>query len=392
MNNLKPLSLYGIYSMMRDWFIGTPLKDGTPKVSDFTRGSVLRTLMESCGVPIEEFFYRLFVVWPGKNYLANATVDADVDLLVADHTFGKVTRMGSVVAQGTVLVYGAPGTIINSGAQGVGLDNGATYTITQAGQIPANAPSLELTVTATSAGSASNMSPLRPINLNNAISGVTKVTAGARGIGGGADIESNPILKARVPQFFQNLATGTPDAIKAAALSVAGVASIIYRGADPFGGAWTIYVNDGSGSCNDALLNQVYTALAPQKDDEILYFVKPTYPMLVDMGIILHTGPLSADTQTSLISEVQAAIASYLLGLTDAQDLYSDQGLRVIDGVSPLITTSSLQFTGVTYQGIYAIAPNSYISDQGNGITRVARPYPGALIRAGSLSVSIVGG
>lgn len=403
-----PLTLYAIFATMRDWFQGA-----TRKASDFTRGSVIRTLMEAISAPLEELYYRLYIVLPRKYFLAKATDDADVDQLVADHTFNMVRRKDATTAGGMVIVYGYAGATVPASFQLVGLDNNVIYSTTRDAQIPANSVGLvqvplqdasadmeaigyvKIPVIAMAAGAVGNLSPGRLLSPQSALNNAVEFQVADEGIGGGADRESNESVKARVPEFFQNITTGTPDAIEAEARNVEGVRNALYRGGYPAPGWWTCFV-DGGGGAPQELLDRVYQALARHVDADTLYAVAAAQTMYADLKITLRTRPVAPGTWATIKQAAERAVVNAMLGLTYGQDFYDTAGEAVITGLQdPNILSNDVDITAYRVNGITRtkasgealVANGGNLEVYPNQQERLRIYDPGSMIRAGNLEI-----
>jgi uncharacterized phage protein gp47/JayE len=383
---------------MRDWIQGS-----TNQITDLVRGSVPRTLLEAIAVPIEELYFQLAIVLPKKYFLALSDDYNDTVALVSAETFGQVTPTGQTTAVGPVSFYGSVGLTVPSGYSDIGMDNGLNYTTTAAGTVLAGDDHVDVPVTCSVAGAAGNLSEGRPFELPSAILGLTRALVGPGGIGGGADQESAEHLKARVPTFWQNQTTGTPTAIVAAAVSVPGVHDAFYRGGVPLPGAWTCYVNDGSGSAGPTLLQSVWDKLhgsgsyaggASQVDGELLGFVDKSQIELANVTVTVTTHAMSAGDWATLQAQVSAAVAAYMLTLSYDNDLYTDMVQAAVDNLDtsagvPIITTGvtidSYTLAGVTYP-----VPTALIQVINPGRTALLRATPGTVIRAGAINIAHV--
>lgn len=374
---LNPLTLYGVFSTMRDWFQGA-----TRKATDFTRGAVLRTLMEAISAPIEELYYRAYIVLPKKVFLALAKDPEDVVALVEDHTFGRVTRKSETTAAGKARFIGTAGASIPPSHQVVGMDNNVTYMTDSAAVIPPGETSVLVPVTALVSGKVGNLSPNRLMQQQSLLNGIIEVRTGPDGIGGGSDVEDLDKLKARVPLFFQNVTTGTPPAIEASAMKVPGVRTALYRGGWPAPLQWTCFI-DAVGGASEALLAQVYNQIEADghRDAEMLFYVDRASSTFVDMAITIRTGLMDDGSKAALKGRVELEVVDYCLSLSYGEDLYDDQPEGVITSLQdPNVRSSDVVFTG----------PPGSVEDLGNGRQRVRPANPGSVIRAGSIAIIFI--
>lgn len=375
------LTLNGIFALMRDWFQGS---QGTnPRASDFTPGSVLRTLMEAVAVPIEELFYRLYVTLPQRFFVDLAVSDDDVDALAKDRTFDNVRRKQATKASGVARFTAPAGTLIPGGTTIVGQDNGSRYTVDADSVVASGASYVDAAVTATTEGAAGNLSPGRPMSLQGGISGVTKVEAGPTGIGGGSDRESNGALKARIKGYFATTITGTPKAIVQEAMNVAGVKRAFFKGGYPAGGWWTCFVDDGSGGASAAILSAVYDALAKHRDAEILYKVAAGNVIQVAMNVHIISAATDQATQDAMKTAATKAINDVAATLGYEDDWYNHDLNGPIDASHSSIASASVTFTGPSaYQGIgILISLNT-----ATGLQQMKNPVLGTLFRAGAIT------
>lgn len=374
------MNLGQIYAQMRDWFQGS----GT-SASDFTAGSVLRTLFEAVAVPIEELFYRLYVTLPKRYFLSKAEDDADVDELAADHTFGAVTRSDEKTAKGTVLFTGnAAGIVIPSGAIFLGQDNGLRYTADQEAITGAD-KTIEFAVTCTVEGSKGNLQPGRSMSMPAPIPGLVSVVVGANGIGGGADRENNPTLKKRVQDWFGTIQTGTPAAIIRQALGVPGVKRAFFKGGVPQPGWWTCYVDDGSGGASASIRQAVYDALLPHVDAEMIHEVKAGTVLSISMEVSLVTSAVDGATLTAIRTAAEAAILRYLDSLGYEDSVFNDRVGVAVDSADERILSVVVTFTSPTEFQAEQLLQVLY-EDPVTGRQEMRNPLRGTLFRAGTIT------
>lgn len=259
--------------------------------------------------------------------------DGDLDTLVVEETFGRITRKSAAAAQ-VALLASRPspatgdgtipaGTVIVVGALQFRLDADLNF---PAGQTGARA----LTATCTKLGSSGNIDVASPSwqstasLFDPAITLAASTAANGAYATGGANRESNSELRARRALYGSGLDRNV-DVLAAGALSVAGVvfASAIEE-LDFLGrvtGRVTLYVGDVNGRANSALVARVRAALRgfrlAGQHIEIVGSVPSLQAIVLNFGVL--DGYVQEDVQSSAKAAVIAAVNALPPGATLAR-------------------------------------------------------------------------
>lgn len=222
------------------------------------------------------------------------------------NVFG-VTRVAATYATGTAAATGVNGTLIPAGTI-VQRADGTAYTTNSNQTISAGAATLPLTASA--AGEAGNVDTATVLSLGSPIAGVNAVlTVNSPGLSGGADIESDDLLRARVLARLQSPPQGGSSADYVAwALTVGGVTRAWVYPQELGPGAVTVrFVRDGDGT-GSAIIPDSGEVASVQAAIDALRPVTATVtvvaPIADTLNFTIHPVPDSADTRAAIIAEL----------------------------------------------------------------------------------------
>ena len=297
---------------------------------DFAVGSVELAILEA-NASLALWIQYLIAFLLGQTRLSTAS-EGYVDSFVAD--FG-LNRLGAAYATGGVtLSRGNPsqtGTVL-VGTTVITADNSQTFTIfadpsnayysattgaSGAYILPVGTASITVPIQAVNPGAQGNVAASAINGLQAAVVGVDAVT-NAVAFSNGVDEETDAQLKARFPNYINSLSKATLGAITYAATSVqVGLSVFIRENVDVAGrvlrGHLVLYVDDGSGTPPQALLDQVYEAVDTVRAAGIDFSVRPPTVNLAAVSLTLVVGP--GGIKVNLIPQVATAVAVYVDGL-----------------------------------------------------------------------------
>jgi uncharacterized phage protein gp47/JayE len=146
-------------------------------------------------------------------------------------------------------------------------------------------------------------------------------------IGGGADRESDPILKARLKQISTDAEPGTPPGVLKGALQVPGVQYVDV--VEPFDGTMVVYAGDAGSQLPSALRARIATALEAWRAFGSPLILRAynvvTVPVAVDMYMAT---PLKNYDQGQLVTDAKSRVKIYF-GTRPRSDEYY---LNAIEG------------------------------------------------------------
>lgn len=305
-----------ILSDMADW-----ITSSNSRLTNFTTGSVVRTLLESVSAEIEEMYFQIY---RGFKYgVENGVYDSfDFQTIGATAATGTVMvvfkdplQTPLVIPQGyqisTSRIYGEP--IVFEVDQDYIADYG--YTV------------IEVSVTCTQTGEIGNVAENTinsPVIRLAQVDYITNTTATS----GGKEEESEQERKSRFTNFINSLQRGTANSIKYGCLSVYGVAGAYVEDGI---GVVNVYVHDASGSLSAELRSELETTLLDYRPAGIYLNLLPVVTKLVDLDISI-TISANYDTETMALL-VNSHISSYLNSFPVSKPLRVSEIIREIMNV-----------------------------------------------------------
>ncbi|MDR1701334.1 MAG: baseplate J/gp47 family protein, partial [Sporomusaceae bacterium] len=243
------------------------------KITDFNVGSVTRTILEAVAAIAEEvwhslrlFVFKFFISTSEGEWLDKRLNDLGMERNQGSKAFGLLTFGRDTPSP--LSVYIPAGTIATLQA-----DTGELSYITQQDAV-LNIGDLAVDVKAEAADPGTEYNLLPDTLLKQAGIAITGIEwVKIKLIGGGADIESDEEYKSRVPDYFDSLARGTGKSIAYAAQNVTGVKSVTMRENFPDKGWFTLYIDDGSGVANEALLHSVRAVVEDYRAFTVMYII-----------------------------------------------------------------------------------------------------------------------
>lgn len=280
----------------------------------------------------------------------------DLDNKLADWGFPRqaaVQAEGSVqfsvrtVSTASILI--PVGTIIQTADasiqyQVIADTNQAAWSVAQNAYIlPPRQLSLNATVQALSAGTASNVQAGALNQLVSSVTGISFVTNLA-GIQNGADPELDMAYRNRFKLFINSVnARTTPTGILSAAYGINGVVAVsLLENQDRYGnslpGYGVVVIDDGSGSPPSSLINAVSAAIAatnaPVRGFTIqILVIGPTLSQ-VSVALNIRINPAALSPSTVLLN-VENAVIDYVNSLEIGQELYLENISYFARGADP---------------------------------------------------------
>lgn len=190
--------------------------------------------------------------------------------------------------------------------------------------LPAGATSISATAQAITAGSSSNVAAGLLNQLGSTVPGIDTVLNAAP-IDNGLDAQSDTSFLAAFPPYLGTLAKATEAAILQAVQNVQqglfiSLAENQSPGGTPQDGAFTVYIDNGTGAPPSSLLSDVYAAVYATRAFTVRpYVVAPT---VINVTVSISLGVLSSANQATVLTNVQNAVAAYINGLSEGATLY----------------------------------------------------------------------
>lgn len=324
------------------------------KVTDFNIGSVLRTLLESIAMEIEELYYRM--VSALEQEIPNSAYEAfGFPRLLATPATGLVTFGRSTVADQDYLI--PVGTLVST-------LSGVTFQTVAAVTLPTGLTAIQASVLAVQPGSAGNVASNSIVILNGATLGIETVT-NPLATTGGTDQETDDARSNRFRLFIDALPRTTVGGLEGGALTAVvvdgnGVEKERVRQAktvEPYltgdgpRGVVDLYIDNGSGVASSALIaatQSVIDGSAPGVEPLVVGYraagviVNVLSVTAVPVAITTTIAVEPGFTVSAVQAEVQVAISVYITGLSIHDELDWERLLTVI------ITTGGVKTAVIT--------------------------------------------
>ena len=340
---------------------------------DLTVGSVLRAILEASASVALWLQYLLLQVLTMTRLATSVGVDADS--WVQD--FGLM-RLPASHAVGTVVMAS-----FNPASQAATIQDGATVRTGDGSQSfvvvggpytrPIGTPTVIVSVQAVTGGVVGNVQSGAISLLGTAISGIDTVS-NPDALAGGAAAETDAALRQRFVAYINTRSQATEQAIGYAISSVQqGLTYSIQENVAPDGtaapGHVNIIVDDGSGTPSAALLATIAAAVDLVRPVGTLISINP--PALLIAAISLTVSIDASETSDVVLADVRTTLSTYINGL----------------GVGQALRFSRL--AGLCYDATAAVTNVQNVSL--NGATNDVGGRAGAVVRAGSIAVQVVG-
>jgi uncharacterized phage protein gp47/JayE len=296
----------------------------TSAILNFNIGTVLRALGEAVsGIAL---WLQGLILQMMALTRASTSTGPDLDTWFADFGFarlGAASATGSVTfsrftptAQAVIPVGTVVQTTDGSQQFTVNLDTtNAAYSSTLGGYVLApSVPSVTVTVTAVTPGSAANVLAGTISQMSQSVPGVDTVT-NAAAFTNGIDAQSDANALASFQSWLLSLSKATKAAIGNAITSLQQnltytiTENSTYAGVYQPGNFW-VMVDDGSGAPSDNLISNVSNAIDAVRGFTITFDVHK--PIVVSANISMTIATASGYTHSAVVALVQAALQSFI--------------------------------------------------------------------------------
>lgn len=217
--------------------------------------------------------------------------------------------------------------------------------------LPAGQTSINATVEALVAGSASNVLAGTLTQFGSSCPGIDQVTNPSP-ITDGIDAETDAAFRARFVLYLATLAQATESAILASAESVQqGLSINLLENQMPDGsqllGSFTVVADDGSGDPPASLLSSILSAVNNSRAFSVQPFVTAPTGIQVTIGLSVHVA--AGATAVIVNTAVQNAVAAAVNSLPPSATLYASAIISAALAVSGVtaVNPASLSINGV---------------------------------------------
>jgi len=314
--------------------------DGVPRLTDFSEGSIIYTLLSAVSVVVDTLGMAILMSRLAA-YCSTAT-STDLDNKVADY---GLTRKSAVAASGDFTFYknnaATSAITISAGSTISTVPDSSSDVITFATDDDATLAigDTEVTVSCTcqTTGSSGNISSGTSLLISSSIPGIDGVTLSTT-LTGGDDAETDDSLRARGLAVFTSLARGTAASYKETVLAIDGIESAVVVSQNRGAGTVDIFVTGASNSIpSDTVLAEAQEAIDDIKiaTDDVLVTTPDTITINATITVTLESG-YGSTTLTS----VQTAIEEYI------------ENLGVGAGIYGYVYASQLISTALTITGV----------------------------------------
>lgn len=291
----------------------------TSKITDFSKGSAIRTLLEGVGLTIEEFYFNMAdnIQWAIENSVYKAF---GFEIQDATPSSGKITVVFKEPLR-SELTYPKGTEFATSTDEPQQLFFKSLFDTTA----PAGATEMVVTAECTVVGTKGNV-PTGKIVLKPLYDPRVLYVTNEEAFSGGTEKESKEQRRKRFLNFITTLSKATGDALIYACTSVKGV-----QGADILdnrAGLVNLFVHDANGELPSTLREAIQKNIEKFRSAGVEVVLLPVTKISVDLNVeITIRSGYSVDTYQSL---VQSVIRNKLNGLPVSQPLVVSELIQQI--------------------------------------------------------------
>ncbi|MDP4224911.1 MAG: baseplate J/gp47 family protein [Bacteroidota bacterium] len=317
------------------------MKSYNSKITNFSVGSVVRTIFESVAIEIESMYYQIYKSY--KYAIENAIYNS----------FG-LTRNPAKASTGLVIItFRSPlsqNLTINKGFQVATKSINSQYIIFESTidvVVNIGMTTIALPVQCTQIGTIGNVSAN---TITTCITNMVEIysVTNNQGFYDGQDEESLDDFKQRFSKFIQTPSKATINALEYGCLEVAGVTGAVVEN---LLGLVNIYVHDSNGELPADLRKKVVDNLINYRAAGIEVQVLPVVQVPVNVDLVIY---LRSDYDSAIyVSMIQDLVISFLNSFTASESLKVSNLIRYImdiDQNAILDVTTNLPSSGVSVQ------------------------------------------
>lgn len=273
----------------------------TNKITDFSVGSVTRTILEAVSLQIEEFYFKVYdgfldavenSIFRAFGFTALTEEYANGDLIVEFKS-----ALTSEIRFATGLTFCTSSSISSI----------KYYTLTKDVIAPTGATKVVLPIQCTVAGVLGN-TPENSITIMVTANSLVSKVYNEIAFTNGRAAETKAERKARFKKFIATLVRGTTDSIEYAASLVTGITGVYVD--DSGIGIIKIYCHDTNGDLSDTLKASVQASVDSYRSAGVEAVILPVVKQFVDVNVKVY---LNKEYNPSMYqSTVSAAISTYM--------------------------------------------------------------------------------
>lgn len=293
------------------------------KITDFSPGSIMRSLIEGVSIALEDFYFATYVGF--KNYLQN----------IQKYVFDFPRKEGSKATVNVVFsrTDTSSSATIPAGTE-VQTATGLKFYTTAVATINAGvADSSPVEVEAQEIGFDYNVSAGAIVTISQAVAYVDTVTNSASAVGG-VDAESDIAYKARFQLYVEGLGRCNVAGLRTGALSVEGVSSAhVEEHFPPISDVnVTVYIDDGSASgASSALVATVQDIIDGDGTEDNPGYrsagvnVQVVAPTVVLQNVTAVVEVLTDIDPVNVNTQIREAITFYMASLGVGQEIVREE-------------------------------------------------------------------
>lgn len=290
----------------------------TNKITDFSVGSVTRTILESVSLQLEEFYFKIYdgLLYAIENSVLNAF---GFEIISAEYASGELT-VEFRNALTSEFKFTAGLTFCTRST----LSTIKYYTLVSDTIAPSGSTSITLNVRCTTSGVIGNTvanSITIMVTANSLVSKIYNATAFTNG----RAAETKAERKVRFKKYLASLVRGTAASIEYAASTVEGISGVYV---DDKIGVVNVYCHDANGDLSDALKANVEAVTDLYRSAGVEVVVYSVTKTLVDITatVILNEGYSTSSYKTI----VEEGISNYMYSIKVDKPLYLTNLIKYI--------------------------------------------------------------
>lgn len=329
---------------------------GTHKLTDFTPGSAIRSLLEAVAFEVEQFYIltKENIYWGIQEGIIESF---DFKRRQARKAYGNVTlRFYNPIEADYIIPRGTTFTSTNQ-AYPYQFETLVEY------RIPKDSTEVTLEVFSKQVGSSSNI-PENTLNVMTSAPPSLRSVSNDLSFNTGTDLESLEDFKKRFQDFVETRGRATNKSVRYGAMQVPDIEGVYVHEQV---GLVTVYAHDRNGNLSDTLRKNIEIELEDYRPSGIMLRVMPVTKTLKDISVQVTLSNKERISET-LQKHIEQVIRTYLNNLKVSDDLILNDLIQAIMNIDDRL--------------IYDV---EFSTIHGNTLTR-----PEEIIRAGNINVTLV--
>lgn len=283
----------------------------TSKITDFSKGSAIRTILEALGLQMEEFYFSMHdnIIWAIENSLYKAF---GFDLKPASKASGEILVTFKEPLKSPMTIYAGSEFSTSPGFSKQTFFKSLADTIVQEGAVECL-----VRVECTEAGLVGNIS-VGKVDVKTIYDPRILYVMNPEAMSGGSDVETREARKKRFLNFVATLSKATEGAIMYACANVNGVQGVSID--DSKAGIVRVYAHDSNGELSKTLKTFIELEVENYRSAGVEVIILPVTKVEVEVHatVTLKAG-YSVETYQNLI---RAKLENYLNAFSVSDSMY----------------------------------------------------------------------